>query len=117
MHDDEIREISQTMANLGTVNATVIERLFVEFADQISSTGTLTGTYESTERLLSKVLDRGKVVQDGNAIGIFPEGRLTVTGTLMKVYDGAAMVADKTGSMVVPIRIDGLEHSYFTYLN
>ena len=61
MHDDEIREISQTMANLGTVNATVIERLFVEFADQISSTGTLTGTYESTERLLSKVLDRSKV--------------------------------------------------------
>ena len=57
-----------------------------------------------------------KVVQDGNPIGIFPEGRLTVTGTLMKVYDGAAMVADKTGSMVVPIRIDGLEKSYFTYL-
>ena len=44
MHDDEIREISQTMANLGTVNATVIERLFVEFADAISSTGTMTGT-------------------------------------------------------------------------
>jgi flagellar motor switch protein FliG len=63
MHDDEIREISQTMANLGTVNATVIERLFVEFADQISSTGTMTGTYESTERLLSKVLDRSKVDQ------------------------------------------------------
>ena len=61
MHDDEIREISQTMANLGTVNATVIERLFVEFADQISTTGTMTGTYESTERLLMKVLDRSKV--------------------------------------------------------
>jgi flagellar motor switch protein FliG len=61
MHDDEIREISQTMANLGTVNATVIERLFVEFADQISSTGSMTGTYESTERLLMKVLDKGKV--------------------------------------------------------
>ena len=63
MHDDEIREISQTMANLGTVNATVIERLFVEFADQISSTGSMTGTYESTERLLMKVLDKGKVDQ------------------------------------------------------
>lgn len=61
MHDDEIREISQTMANLGTVSATVVERLFVEFADQISSTGTLTGTFESTERLLLKVLDKTKV--------------------------------------------------------
>ncbi|WP_275785996.1 acyl-[ACP]--phospholipid O-acyltransferase [Pararhizobium gei] len=58
-----------------------------------------------------------KIVQDGNSIGIFPEGRLTVTGTLMKVYDGAAMVADKTGSMVVPVRIDGLERSYFSRLS
>ncbi|MDO9416183.1 acyl-[ACP]--phospholipid O-acyltransferase [Pararhizobium sp.] len=58
-----------------------------------------------------------KIVQDGNPIGIFPEGRLTVTGTLMKVYDGAAMVADKTGSLVVPVRIDGLERSYFSRLS
>ena len=63
MHDDEIREISQTMANLGTVSATVVERLFVEFADGISSTGSLTGTFESTERLLMKVLDKSKVDQ------------------------------------------------------
>ncbi|HVO03021.1 MAG TPA: flagellar motor switch protein FliG [Candidatus Cybelea sp.] len=61
MHDDEIKEISQTMANLGTVSSTVLERLFVEFADQISSTGALTGTFETTERLLSKVLERSKV--------------------------------------------------------
>ena len=61
MGDDEIKEISQTMANLGTVSATLVERLFVEFADQISSTGSLTGTFESTERLLLKVLDRGRV--------------------------------------------------------
>ena len=61
MHDDEIKEISQTMANLGTVSSTVIERLFVEFADQISSTGAMTGTFETTERLLGKVLDKAKV--------------------------------------------------------
>lgn len=57
-----------------------------------------------------------KAVNGGDPLVIFPEGRLTVTGTLMKVYDGAAMVADKTGSMVVPIRIDGLEKSYFSRL-
>jgi acyl-[acyl-carrier-protein]-phospholipid O-acyltransferase/long-chain-fatty-acid--[acyl-carrier-protein] ligase len=57
-----------------------------------------------------------KVVQDGSPIGIFPEGRLTVTGSLMKVYDGAAMVADKTGAMIVPVRIDGLEKSYASYM-
>ena len=61
MDDDEIKEISQTMANLGTVSASLVERLFVDFADQISSTGSLVGSYESTERLLAKTLDKGRV--------------------------------------------------------
>jgi flagellar motor switch protein FliG len=61
MDDDEIKEMSQTMANLGTVSANVIERLFVEFAEQISTTGSLIGTYESTERLLLKALGKDKV--------------------------------------------------------
>jgi flagellar motor switch protein FliG len=63
MHDDEIKEISQTMANLGTVSSTVIERLFVEFGDQMASNGGMTGTFETTERLLAKVLDKSKVDQ------------------------------------------------------
>ena len=49
------------MANLGTISATLVERLCVEFAEQLSSTGTLVGTYDSTERLLLKVMDREKV--------------------------------------------------------
>jgi flagellar motor switch protein FliG len=61
MDDEEIKEISQTMANLGTVNAGVVERLFVEFADQISSTGSLVGSLESTERLLLKTLSKDRV--------------------------------------------------------
>jgi flagellar motor switch protein FliG len=61
MSDDEIKEISQVMANLGTVSANVVERLFVEFAEQISSTGSLVGTFDSTERLLMKVMDSDRV--------------------------------------------------------
>ena len=63
MDDEEIRELSQTMANLGTVSANIIERLFVEFAEQISSTGSLVGTFDTTERLLLKVMDKDKVDQ------------------------------------------------------
>jgi flagellar motor switch protein FliG len=61
MDDEEIKEISQTMANLGTVSSNIVERLFVEFAEQISATGSLVGTYESTERLLAKVLGQDRV--------------------------------------------------------
>ncbi len=61
MSDDEIKEISQVMASLGNISSNVMEKLFVEFAEQMSSSGALMGSMESTERLLKKVLDRGKV--------------------------------------------------------
>ena len=61
MDDEEIKEISQAMANLGTINATVVERLFVEFAEQLSSTGSLVGSQSSTERLLLKALPKDRV--------------------------------------------------------
>ncbi len=61
MEDDEIKELSQAMANLGTVNSQMVERLLVEFADQISNPGSLIGNFDNTERLLAKVLDRDRV--------------------------------------------------------
>ena len=61
MDDEEIKEISQTMANLGSVSSNIVERLFVEFADMLSSTGSLMGTFDSTERLLGKVLGKERV--------------------------------------------------------
>src|SRR6202166_2951825 len=61
MDDEEIKEISQTMANLGTVSSSLVERLFIDFSEQISPTGSLVGSYESTERLLNKVLTKDRV--------------------------------------------------------
>ena len=61
MTDDEIKEISQSMAGLGNVNSSIIERLIVEFADQISATGSLVGSFDSTERLLGKILDKNRL--------------------------------------------------------
>ena len=61
MEDDELKELSQVMANLGTVGSNLVERLFVDFADAISSTGSLVGSLQTTERLLMKGLDKERV--------------------------------------------------------
>lgn len=57
-----------------------------------------------------------KEVEKDKHCVIFPEGRLTETGALMKIYDGPGMIADKAGAMVVPIRLDGVQHTPFCRL-
>ncbi len=63
MDDEEIRELSQIMSGLGSINAHTIEQLFVDFADQISGAGSLVGSYDSTERLLYSSLPQERVEQ------------------------------------------------------
>lgn len=61
MDDEEIKELSVIMASLGKVNSEVVEKIMQEFMDKASSTGNLIGSYESTERLLAKALDKDRV--------------------------------------------------------
>jgi acyl-[acyl-carrier-protein]-phospholipid O-acyltransferase/long-chain-fatty-acid--[acyl-carrier-protein] ligase len=69
---------------------------------------------EPTKPLAARALVNA--VKAGETIVIFPEGRITVTGGLMKAYDGAAMIADRADAWIVPVRIDGAERSPFSYL-
>jgi flagellar motor switch protein FliG len=61
MDDEEIRDISMAMASLGKIDPEVIELLVVEFATQMSSTGTIVGSMDSTERLLRDILPQDRV--------------------------------------------------------
>jgi flagellar motor switch protein FliG len=61
MDEDEIKEVSQVMSNLGSISSNLIEKLLVDFVSQMSGTGSLMGSYESTERLLANILPPEKV--------------------------------------------------------
>jgi flagellar motor switch protein FliG len=63
MHEDELREVSAAMAQLGPVAADQVERLCTDFLRQMGSAGSLVGSLEGTERLLLRTLPRERVSQ------------------------------------------------------
>ena len=71
-------------------------------------------TMDPTKPLAAR--DLIKLVAAGEPVVIFPEGRITVSGSLMKVYDGTAMIADKADAVIVPVRIEGAQRSHLSYL-
>lgn len=61
LDDEEIKELSVIMVNLGKVNSPIVEQILSEFVEKCSVVGNLVGSYDTTEKLLSKALDKEKV--------------------------------------------------------
>jgi flagellar motor switch protein FliG len=61
LDDEEIKEVSQVMSSLGSVNPTLTEKLLVDFVSNMSGTGSLMGSFDATERLLSRFLEGDRV--------------------------------------------------------
>jgi acyl-[acyl-carrier-protein]-phospholipid O-acyltransferase/long-chain-fatty-acid--[acyl-carrier-protein] ligase len=55
-------------------------------------------------------------VKRGRRLVIFPEGRSAVTGSLIKIFDGAAIIAEKGDALVTPVRVDGPDRTPFSRL-
>src|SRR5271156_805760 len=96
MDEEEIKEISQVMSNLGSVSAALIEKLMVDFVSQMSGTGSVMGSYESTERLLARMMPEDKV------------------GSIMKEIRGPAgrTMWDKLGNVNETVLANYLKNEY-----
>jgi len=57
-----------------------------------------------------------KLVKEKVPVVIFPEGRLTITGGVMKIYQGPGLMAVRGDADLVPIQLDGVQFSIFSYL-
>ena len=57
-----------------------------------------------------------KFLKQDNKAAIFPEGRISITGSLMKIYEGPGMIADMADATVLPVGIEGAQYSRMSYL-
>ncbi len=92
------------------VNTEMAKKWWVKWPSKMVKTFPL----DPTQPMQTKALIRA--ISAGASCIIFPEGRMTTTGHLMKIYEGSAMIAEHANATLCPIWIDGLQFSHFTRL-
>lgn len=93
------------------INTQVSQRWWLKPFLRLSRVFTMDPTHPlSLKELIHHLQDDIKTV-------IFPEGRISVTGALMKIYDGTGMVADKSEAAILPVRIAGAQYTHFSKLH
>ena len=61
LEEEEIKEVSQAMASLGHVSSATVETLVIEFVQKLSGAGSIMGSFEQTQRMLTSILPKDKV--------------------------------------------------------
>src|SRR5215470_4673486 len=61
LDDDELRQLGVAMSTLGTVEASTVETMMVEFITKLSHSGAVMGNYDATERLLRQFIPAERV--------------------------------------------------------
>ncbi len=92
------------------INSTVAEKWWIKPAFAFFDLYPLDPTNPMGLKGLIREVERGKKCI------IFPEGRITLTGALMKIYEGPGMIAANADAEILPIRIDGAQYSFFSKL-
>ncbi len=92
------------------INTDIAKRWWMKLMLKLVNTYSVDPTNPlATKSLIEHLRHNGRIV-------IFPEGRITVTGALMKIYEGPGLIADKADAKLLPVRIDGAQYTAFSYL-
>ena len=74
-------------------------------------------TSDGPRKLVQSLNSARDVLQQGALISIFPEGELTRNGTLQTFHKGFEKIVRNTGCPVIPVHLDNLWGSIFSFCN